>query len=52
MADGSVIVVGGTSGIGLGIARTYAAGGRDVVITGRAGSAAPMSRAESAAPER
>ena len=37
MADGSVIVVGGTSGIGLGIARTYAARGRDVVITGRTG---------------
>jgi NAD(P)-dependent dehydrogenase (short-subunit alcohol dehydrogenase family) len=35
MADGSVVIVGGTSGIGLGLARTYAARGRDVVITGR-----------------
>jgi NAD(P)-dependent dehydrogenase (short-subunit alcohol dehydrogenase family) len=36
MASGAVVVVGGTSGIGLGIATAYAAGGRDVVITGRA----------------
>jgi NAD(P)-dependent dehydrogenase (short-subunit alcohol dehydrogenase family) len=35
VADGSVVIVGGTSGIGLGLARTYAARGRDVVITGR-----------------
>lgn len=35
MARGAVVVVGGTSGIGLGIATAYAAGGRDVVITGR-----------------
>jgi len=35
MAGGAVIVVGGTSGIGLGIAEAYVAGGRDVVITGR-----------------
>lgn|SRR5262245_1872432 len=32
---GSVVVVGGTSGIGLEIARSYAAQGRDVVLTGR-----------------
>ena len=30
-----MVVVGGTSGIGLGIAEAYAARGRDVVITGR-----------------
>jgi len=30
-------VIGGTSGIGLGIAETYASRGRDVVITGRSG---------------
>ena len=35
MARGSVVVVGGTSGIGLGIATAYASRGRDVVITGR-----------------
>jgi NAD(P)-dependent dehydrogenase (short-subunit alcohol dehydrogenase family) len=37
MAGGTVVVVGGTSGIGLGIASAYAARGRDVVLTGRTG---------------
>jgi short-subunit dehydrogenase len=32
---GSVVVIGGTSGLGLEVARHYAAAGRDVVITGR-----------------
>src|SRR6476659_8019170 len=35
MAGGAVVVVGGTSGIGLGIAETSVSGGRGVVITGR-----------------
>jgi NAD(P)-dependent dehydrogenase (short-subunit alcohol dehydrogenase family) len=35
MSRGTVVVVGGTSGIGLRIAETYAARGTDVVITGR-----------------
>ena len=35
MADGAVVVVGGTSGLGLRLAESYAARGRDVVITGR-----------------
>ncbi len=35
MSRGAVVVVGGTSGIGLRIAETYAARGSDVVITGR-----------------
>jgi NAD(P)-dependent dehydrogenase (short-subunit alcohol dehydrogenase family) len=37
VGDGAVVVVGGTSGIGLGIAKAYAARGSDVVITGRRG---------------
>jgi NAD(P)-dependent dehydrogenase (short-subunit alcohol dehydrogenase family) len=35
METGAVVVVGGTSGIGLRLAETYAARGREVVITGR-----------------
>ena len=35
MADGSVVVVGGTAGLGLEVARHYAAAGRRVLITGR-----------------
>ena len=35
MSDGVVVIVGGTSGIGLRLAETYAARGRDVLITGR-----------------
>lgn len=35
MARGSIVIVGGTSGIGLALAGRYAAQGNDVVITGR-----------------
>src|SRR4051812_48315384 len=35
VARGAVVIVGGTSGLGLRLAETYAARGRDVVITGR-----------------
>src|SRR4029077_20388214 len=46
MTDGAVVVVGGTAGIGLEIARRYRAAGREVVITGR-----NQARAESVAGE-
>jgi NAD(P)-dependent dehydrogenase (short-subunit alcohol dehydrogenase family) len=35
MSDGSVMVVGGTAGLGSEIARTYATRGRHVIVTGR-----------------
>ena len=35
MSDGSVVIIGGTSGLCLRLAETYAERGRDVVITGR-----------------
>ncbi len=38
--EGSVVVVGGTNGLGLKVARHYADAGRDVVITGRDASRA------------
>jgi NAD(P)-dependent dehydrogenase (short-subunit alcohol dehydrogenase family) len=40
MADGAVLIVGGTGGIGREIARHYREEGRDVVITGRDASRA------------
>jgi NAD(P)-dependent dehydrogenase (short-subunit alcohol dehydrogenase family) len=35
VAGGAVVIIGGTSGIGLRLAETYAGRGRDVVVTGR-----------------
>jgi NAD(P)-dependent dehydrogenase (short-subunit alcohol dehydrogenase family) len=35
VANGSVVIVGGTKGLGLELARFYAGQGRDVVLTGR-----------------
>ena len=46
MANGSVVVVGGTQGIGRQLARSYADEGREVIVTGR-----DQSRAEAAAKE-
>ena len=44
MANGSVVVVGGTQGLGRELAQSYAGEGRDVIVTGR-----DQSRAERAA---
>jgi NAD(P)-dependent dehydrogenase (short-subunit alcohol dehydrogenase family) len=46
MAEGTVVVVGGTQGLGRELAQSYADDGRDVVVTGR-----DTSRAEAAAEE-
>ena len=46
MASGTVVVVGGTQGLGRELAQAYARDGRDVVVTGR-----DQSRAETAAGE-
>ena len=46
MANGSVVVVGGTEGLGRELARAYANEGREVVVTGR-----DQGRAENAASE-
>jgi NAD(P)-dependent dehydrogenase (short-subunit alcohol dehydrogenase family) len=46
MATGSVVIVGGTQGLGREVARSYADAGRDVVVTGR-----DQARAEVAAQE-
>jgi len=35
VGDGSVVIIGGTDGLGIGLARHYAAAGRRVVISGR-----------------
>jgi NAD(P)-dependent dehydrogenase (short-subunit alcohol dehydrogenase family) len=35
MGEGAVVIIGGTSGIGLRLAETYSARGREVVVTGR-----------------
>ena len=46
MANGSVVVVGGTQGLGRELAQSYADEGREVIVTGR-----DQSRAEAAAQE-
>ena len=46
MANGSVVVVGGTQGLGRELAQSYADEGREVIVTGR-----DSSRAETAAKE-
>jgi NAD(P)-dependent dehydrogenase (short-subunit alcohol dehydrogenase family) len=46
VADGSVVIVGGTRGLGLELARFYAGRGRDVVVTGRDGAFAEATAAE------
>jgi NAD(P)-dependent dehydrogenase (short-subunit alcohol dehydrogenase family) len=46
MAKGTVVVVGGTQGLGRELAQSYADDGREVVVTGR-----DLSRAEAAAKE-
>jgi NAD(P)-dependent dehydrogenase (short-subunit alcohol dehydrogenase family) len=46
MTSGSVVIVGGTQGLGREVAQSYADDGRDVVVTGRDGSRAEAAAAE------
>ena len=46
MANGSVVVVGGTRGLGREVARHYADAGREVVVTGRDAAACEQCAAE------
>ena len=46
MSSRSVVVVGGTRGLGLELARFYAKQGRDVVVTGREAAAVQACAAE------
>jgi NAD(P)-dependent dehydrogenase (short-subunit alcohol dehydrogenase family) len=46
MASGTVVVVGGTRGLGREVAQSYADSGRDVVVTGREQAGAEASAAE------
>ncbi|HEU0236148.1 MAG TPA: SDR family oxidoreductase [Candidatus Limnocylindrales bacterium] len=50
MADGSVVVVGGTRAIGLEIARNYASRGADVVVTGQSQESVARAVAEVGGP--
>jgi NAD(P)-dependent dehydrogenase (short-subunit alcohol dehydrogenase family) len=52
VSDGAVVIVGGTSGLCLRIAETYAARGRDVVISGRDHARASAVAAAIAGPGR
>jgi NAD(P)-dependent dehydrogenase (short-subunit alcohol dehydrogenase family) len=46
MASGCVVVVGGTGGLGREVARSYAADGREVVVTGRTRASAEAAAEE------
>jgi NAD(P)-dependent dehydrogenase (short-subunit alcohol dehydrogenase family) len=46
MANGSVVVVGGTQGLGRELAQSYASEGRDVIVTGRDESRAATAASE------
>jgi NAD(P)-dependent dehydrogenase (short-subunit alcohol dehydrogenase family) len=46
MAAGSVVIVGGTQGLGRELAQSYADGGRDVVVTGRDAASAEAAAKE------
>ena len=46
MANGSVVVVGGTQGLGRELAQSYADEGRDVIVTGRDRARAEVSASE------
>jgi NAD(P)-dependent dehydrogenase (short-subunit alcohol dehydrogenase family) len=46
MGDGGVVIIGGTDGLGIGLARHYASAGRRVVISGRDAERAAKAAAE------
>jgi len=50
--DGAVVIIGGSSGIGLAVARRCLAGGHRVLVAGRSAERLAAARAQLGSPER